>query len=657
MYLSGMELKNFKCFPHLVVEFGKKTKVTGDNEKGKSTLLEGFTWLFFSRCGNSSKIEYPKPIVDGKLQRKTDIFASAVVDGVSFSRTVKENWNTVKGRSQEEFKGHSSTYEIDGLPVSQKEFTRRVNGMFGDIELFKILSKVDAFINLDWKKRRAFLMENEGDQLKEKSEEIAKVKSRMSLLKKSSQEYGPRIDELNNSIEKVEFDSKELASYKIKLQNSQNEKAAIENGGEFSVIKDSISNKQIEKNDINNQIGIDNQAQLNIYNSESIELSNKLINLQQEAQDNKDLESSEKNKGRQEALRLKDRIQTNINNEKRNLGVARSELNDHLELRSNLRRLWDQEKASEYNGETSCPTCKRELPAEKVEAAKASFNLNRSTELENITSRGIALTAKIIASEDLISAIGLGIATLESELESVVIPELITLENTPESEEIKDLKNKIKNPPAFTPVVNPERQERVNVLTKEIEELQTQLDNKHSAYSSKIEKIDEDIQCFEEAIESLVELQEKQRQNDTTTSRISELHEEQLQNGQNIADCENDLFRLEDEIKGIIEKTESSLNSRFSFTNWKLFETQVNGGIAPCCIPVVDGIEYEKLNTAMKMNCGIDIINTISREKGVNFPLFIDNAECNTNIESTDSQTIKLYVVEGAELETEIVEA
>lgn len=53
------------------------------------------------------------------------------------------------------------------------------------------------------------------------------------------------------------------------------------------------------------------------------------------------------------------------------------------------------------------------------------------------------------------------------------------------------------------------------------------------------------------------------------------------------------------------------------------------------------------LNNGMKINVGIDIINTLSRAYGVTVPLFVDNAESVTNLEKCGCQVVRLVVSEN----------
>ncbi len=91
---------------------------------------------------------------------------------------------------------------------------------------------------------------------------------------------------------------------------------------------------------------------------------------------------------------------------------------------------------------------------------------------------------------------------------------------------------------------------------------------------------------------------------------------------------------------------EDGINSHFRIARFRLFREQANGGIEDRCDVVYDGVPYLGLNNGMKINVGIDIINALSRHYGVTVPLFVDNAEGVTQLETCDAQVIRLVVSE-----------
>ena len=89
---------------------------------------------------------------------------------------------------------------------------------------------------------------------------------------------------------------------------------------------------------------------------------------------------------------------------------------------------------------------------------------------------------------------------------------------------------------------------------------------------------------------------------------------------------------------------EDKINKMFSYVNFKLFEKQINGGIAEVCYATVNGVPYDDVNSAGKINAGLDIIKTLQRENNVKAFIFIDNAESITDIMPMENQMITLYV-------------
>ena len=81
-----------------------------------------------------------------------------------------------------------------------------------------------------------------------------------------------------------------------------------------------------------------------------------------------------------------------------------------------------------------------------------------------------------------------------------------------------------------------------------------------------------------------------------------------------------------------------------------MFEQLINGGEQECCIIKYDGVPYSSVNTAGKMNMGIDIINTLIEHYQISAPVFIDNAEAINEIAECNAQLIQLKVSDAKKL-------
>jgi hypothetical protein len=59
---------------------------------------------------------------------------------------------------------------------------------------------------------------------------------------------------------------------------------------------------------------------------------------------------------------------------------------------------------------------------------------------------------------------------------------------------------------------------------------------------------------------------------------------------------------------------------------------------------MVNGVPYGNVNTAGKINAGLDIISTLCNYYKVTAPIFVDNEESTHTMIATNSQLIKLVV-------------
>ena len=110
------------------------------------------------------------------------------------------------------------------------------------------------------------------------------------------------------------------------------------------------------------------------------------------------------------------------------------------------------------------------------------------------------------------------------------------------------------------------------------------------------------------------------------------------------------VYLTEEYIKIYTNLVQDKINEMFKDVKFKLFDTQVNGGIIETCEATVNGVPYSDVNNAGKINAGLDIINTISKKLDASVPIFVDNAESVNKLVDTDGQIVKLFVSDDKEL-------
>lgn len=258
-----------------------------------------------------------------------------------------------------------------------------------------------------------------------------------------------------------------------------------------------------------------------------------------------------------------------------------------IERRQTLREQYSVVYASTLPAdELSCPTCGRAYDDAARKAAAERFEREKATRLAEITSDG--------------KAVGEQIEATKTEL----------LQLTAKAEEAERAASL-----SHMPATNSE----------ECQRMMTELSRQIAVISEKLGG---------EAVLTNAE------------TRLHELEESARQIASALEQCERLLWLADEYLRFKAAFIEDSINSRFHCARFRLFERQINGALAECCMATYQGVPYDDVNTSMRMNLGLDIINTISQHYGVSVPLFCDNAESVSEWLPADTQTIRLYVSE-----------
>ena len=127
-------------------------------------------------------------------------------------------------------------------------------------------------------------------------------------------------------------------------------------------------------------------------------------------------------------------------------------------------------------------------------------------------------------------------------------------------------------------------------------------------------------------------------------ARIAELEADEKRLAGEYAELEKTSFLIDEFIKFKITLLSDKINELFKFAKFKLFDVQINGGVAECCEVTYKGVPYSDLNNAAKIAVGIDVIETLSNYYDKHAVIITDNAESINEIPQTTSQQINLYV-------------
>ena len=162
-----------------------------------------------------------------------------------------------------------------------------------------------------------------------------------------------------------------------------------------------------------------------------------------------------------------------------------------------------------------------------------------------------------------------------------------------------------------------------------------------------IQKLRDEKAEIQKAIQEQQAILGKESLLEYSRQRVEQLREDAKNAAAALEAIEKMLFLMDEYSRYKTRFVEDSINGLFRIARFRLFREQANGGIEDRCDVVYDGVPYISVNNGMRINLGIDIINTLSMAYGVRVPLFVDNAESVTKLETCGSQIIRLVVSEN----------
>lgn len=628
MRIKKIIIKNFKGIENLTIDLNyRNVSIYGDNKAGKTTVADAITWCLFGKNSNGSSNFAIKPLnIDNTIMPNTTPSVEIIADIISIKRIHTEEFRKKSGTTKKIFTGYKTKYYINDVPVKQKDFQVKINEICDETK-FKLLTNPKYFNEeMHWLDRRKLLIDICGDIDEQKIisknndfEIISDIINNGTIEEKQSQ-IKENFKNINNDLNKIPVQIMELKKI---IQNVSHKRSDIENSIQKLQHKKALTdekilscmsgNKQsVLKNDlltIQNQINvIQNNIQKQNMNIEK-ELSDKL----------------------QKRDFLINSISEKIKNNQNNINEINSKIQQIEQEIEILRNNWKFEEQLEFV-ETIvndvCPNCGNQISKKKIseiqENAKHEFNLKKSEKLEDIKSRGIELSKKITALNHEKNDCENHIKKHDFDIENIKI-------------DIQRIKNKYKQ-------IDPPQE--YNDLLESQKEIELKL-NTNSENDSVLDELNQEKEEISWNIDSLNRTLLVIENNERIKQLIFELEKKENDLVAKCETLEKEMHIINEYNKIKISTLTEKINSMFETAKFQMFEAQINSSIKECCNTLVDGVPYNSINNATKINVGLEICQIISQHIGVCLPIIIDNAESITNIYQTNSQQIKLYVCPG----------
>ena len=624
--LTNLKILNFMGCKELDIDMsGQNMKVYGDNASGKTTLMHAFNWLLFDKNAYGKTDFGIKPYdAAGEVIHRLETSVEALfdIDGQpkSFRKVLTEKWTRKRGTSEEAYTGNEIAYYVNTVPKKKKEYTEEIARLI-DENVFRMITNPLYFNeHIDWKDRRKMLLEicgNISDEMVIASDrELAPL---LDLLK------GRTVEELKSIISsEMKNANKELGMIPARIAEAELAKPKPRADVDVSALEE-LERKHREK--VAEMSSDFNETECLRIESELKEAERELRRAKAEGWNKYVLEefrefceADSKMREFNSALHLL---------EKTIIPQLEMQIKSNQSRKEQLSKEWDDVFNQAFTG-SICPTCGQELPPDEVATKKREFNAKKSMsldriedELELIKKRDVDLNQQKAEAEKQVEYNRAELEKMNPRLDEL---DKILVAKEAEFEEGK--------------------KERVAALEKKIEAYNNDLLKVGDKAKERVAGIVEEIAALEAQIKPIKDYLAEVSMIERQTARIEELKESQERLSFRYTELENQLFLTEQFIRRKVSMINEMVNSRFKLARFKLFDVQVNGGIAETCEATYLGIPYRDLNTAGKINTGLDIINTLSTVYGITAPIFVDNMESVTRPIDTLAQRIELIVSE-----------
>lgn len=635
--LNRIRLNNFKGIRSGEYSFDDKNAVVyGENGTGKTTLMDAMLWVLFGKDSNNRAEFGIKTLeADGTVIPNIDheVECTFTVNGkpLVLRKNYREKWTKKRGSIAETFTGHETDYFIDDVPKKKSEFEAAISSII-DEKKFQLLTNPLYFNEtLTWQERRQILIDLCGDV---SPEDVANSNARLKplvpklndmtaddLLKMAAtkrKRINKEITELETRISEAHFAAAGEPIDEIKLREDR-----LRLSTELDLLKYSQPEDKKRK-------------RLNELEKERNKLYNSALEIKSEFDNKKRDLIYDLDKKANEAARRYDDLEAYYDDLSREIERNNASVEDLERKQADLREEWagltakyplpDAENAT-------CGTCHQKLPSEMIAEMIERVNITRAEEKERINRTGKEYGRQI---EEL-------------------------REKTAKA--VKDQKESVEEKATFEREANEFGARRYEVARQTIEDNDqyisimneiADIDRQKEAVIAEKVAPSNDAERIQTLAEEIAKIDEKlfsAGRKKEQENRVNELAKRKVAAGKEFEEIARLCSLVEEFIRTKVSVLESRINDKFTITKFKLFETKINGGLTETCEAVFNGVPYSGgLNNAMRINVGMDIINTLSSLYGMSAPVFVDNAESVTSLRPIRSQVIQLVVKDGQKL-------
>lgn len=626
--LLQLKIENFKGCAFADIEFGGRDgAIYGRNGAGKSTIYDALCWLLFGKDSKGSATFDLMPLEGGLVKHgvSPDVTAVLSVDEeeTTLRRVFSEVWTKKRGSTNAVLTGHTTDFFADGVPRTETEYKQIVGGLVAE-DAFRMLTSVYRFCrDIKWQDRRKMLFD------------MCHARADAELLAAL-----PQCAELAGAIGKLTVDDckKALTAQRRTVNGALDELPARideceRSAGELSAIDFDALRLQLDEIQTEREarggdiVKLDNDTAQAEAKNQLDALENERNWLEQENQAHRRSQEVPVEDPRAAVQAELEQIKTKL----REATAAASDAHTQIEMGSmrldDYRLRWkaiDREKALAAG---VCPTCGQAMPSDKIAAAKAKFESDKKSRLDALLADS-ELLKKTIAEQGKIESAKRA-ETDRLSMEADRLTNGLATMAAPAAPVIEDL-------PGYAEHAA-ELDGAIAAGQKRLHEIVTAKDSRRAALQDEVDRLDGILNSIREGLAKEAGLE-------GLRARVDELKEQQRELAAEIERIDRMIDQCDEFGRCKVDSITDAVNAMFHMARFRLFDTQINGGVRDCCDVMWDGIPYADLSDGEKIKIGLDVMQTLSDYYGVRVPLFVDGAESVTDFPSVTSQVIRLCV-------------
>ena len=667
--IKSLTLNNYRCFSgerEFRANFGQKTRVSGKNGSGKSTVMNAVMEVLTGKNADGTQADNVRPIVDGQEVEGVDVERTVVlnIDGkeTEIKKITKQKRERVSGEMQCVPGSNVNSYTVDGISFNQKKLDEFISENICAPGTLLACCNPNAFLSLkSTTDMRAFLENMAGFDLNEYIKSLGAEFAEIESITK-----GHPIEQVQKTLNKQLTDQKK-ATTKAETEWKYEKGKAVDSGN------DDITRLTEQKARYENQIAIlDEQEKslddviaaydqkskdildLKFEQSEIVRKANEGLVQQRKTLDCEIFSLEQEKKSAENSLRMAemDLKHANMGVERHTAEVKKAQEDwkkcSEKEFADNQLKSIQEEEFDKDS--LICPTCGQKFPPEReiairtdfekkkaeririAEAEKVAFEEYKDKELTRITESGNRAALDLKESKKAQEEAERKTAELKQKITSLAMEiqkKQAELSKLPESVDLSD---------------NSEYQK----ITAEIEQAEAALHEMNNGSEQRREITDKRNGFIRECAKIDAEINNIQRKKQAHEEEVERLYQEFRESSQK----EADIVRKKDILKNFsIKKNEriaSMINPVFSEFQLEFLEFTQDGNPVETCKIMSNSIEYRDMNHSKKILVQADLLRGFQELSGLNLFVFIDDTESvnDDNLPNMDRQMILLKVTD-----------